>query len=52
MAIVPLFILLMHDCDWKQSVGLFRRIVSALEQYNALPKEGERVKSWLDWETF
>ena len=45
MAIVPLFILLMHDCDWKQSVGLFWRIISALKYYKCTPDRGKRV-SW------
>ena len=45
MAIVPLSILLMHDCDCKQFFGLFRRIISPLKYYKCTPDRGERV-SW------
>ena len=45
MEIVPLSIPLMHDCDCKQFLGLFWRIISALKYYKCTPDRGKRV-SW------
>ena len=43
MAIVPLSILLMHDCECKQFLGLFWRIISALKYYKCTHDRGKRV---------
>ena len=45
MAIVPLSILLMHDCDCKHFLGLFQRIISALKYYKCTHDRGKGV-SW------
>ena len=43
MAIVPLSILLMHDCDCKHFFCLFWRIISTLKYYKCTLDRGKRL---------